>query len=215
MSVDEYNDAVDQHLRELAHDARPSIAMPQEDLDQVLLDGRFKSLHETGTSGGATNVPNRERLEENVFGYPAGMPAQDRPIYGYLASPDEARSFVVDHYGRRSDTSVPASVKLKPDILDRSTVTFGDSLDATVAGRDPALMPVPAGDIDHRAASLLSQDPLEWDSLEGVFPYPEVQYHGGVRVEDIDEVVFGDSPAPDVTGRLDALGIPWSVQPGL
>jgi hypothetical protein len=119
-----------------------------------------------------------------------------------------------------------ARLILNPDAMQRSTVTFADSLstDGRVLPRPAGAMawdayefpsygaPLPAEWSDETRAffqeQMQARDPLAWQSLAdyqqlaqhhdytGASIYVEMQIHGGVRVSDIKEIVFTGHEPP-------------------
>jgi hypothetical protein len=160
---------------------KPSIRIrvSAEVLDHVLTDGRFKTQHETGRSGGSFSPNLRDDHEERMFGAP-----KTRPVYGY--TPAQTDSGRVSYENQSIYGEI--SVVLKPEVAARTTLTLGDSL---YTPKPPA--PVIATDVhkvsDERLVAAAT-------NLGYTAPYIEAQIHGGVTVDDIDHVIF-----PIVTSR--------------
>jgi hypothetical protein len=210
------------------------VRVPEDVLGTILDDGRLKSSHEAGKLGGEAEKYNatRARFEEQAFGYTDAAAVEERPISGYLTDAGTDNTFAMS-YG-------DARLILSDDVRQRATLTFGDSLDHG-EGRWSSIVPRPGADVswdtyyypasddplrdwgaDNLGAyqeGLRASDPLSWQSISdyshagGQFSdsYLEMQIHGGVRVGDIQEIVFtGHEPPSDaLTQRLDAAGIPW------
>ncbi len=152
MSPEDWRALATAHIRGLLSRANIFMRIKAVNLEKVLTGGRFKSQFETGSSGGLLDAVERDRVDRNVFGFDsATMPVQKRPIYGYLSTKADGVHAGPEQYG---DTIV----RIDPAVKDRSTYTFGDSLDATQAGRKPALMAKPVnapevGGFDFRLTS--------------------------------------------------------------
>lgn len=105
---------------------KPMIAVPESALNQVMKDGRFKSGIETGKTTRRYKVKERAAMEDMIF-----RPAEsdeDRPIYGFFGDEAQGRKLAGTYGG--------ALVELHPSVMDRSSITFGDSLNNTSAYRD-------------------------------------------------------------------------------
>ena len=153
---------------------RVAVRVPLEFVDSVIKDGRLKSQFETGESKGALDPQLRRNVEYNGFGVPRDHPADKRPIYGYMA--DESASMhntTLEYYGG-------IALIMKDEVKERSTVTFGDSLDNGL----------PASDI--KSPSLTSMRVVEGVLNEDSFTYIEAQLHGGVSIDDVKEVVINE-----------------------
>jgi len=176
------------------------IRVPEEILGSILNDGRFKSQFETGSSRGYLNPSVRSDFEYDYMGVPQDIEDRKRPIYGMLLDKREFPPLRGRHYG-------PVVITLKRENLeDRTTITFGDSLD-----RRAYLLPSEVTDIKpysiERLLDSKNDDPYHDDIS---YDYIELQYHGGVSVEDIKEITFRRKPDPFIIDQLESLGIPWS-----
>ena len=109
------------------------IAVNDNTIFSILKDGRFKNQHEVGRSGGYFNPEARVEAEAAQFGVPVDLPPEKRPIYGFIKSLDNSTGEEVQKdinsriYGN-------VRVKLKPEVKNRTTVTFGDSLEQARVG---------------------------------------------------------------------------------
>jgi hypothetical protein len=222
VTVDEMKKQVVAKLQPLVDDSHVWIRVPPRKLATILSDKKFKSLAESKKMGSAKAVklaeylPMREQIESRLF-MTEEIDDEKKPIYGYLSdSPDgHGRGFSdgrqeVDVYGTMA-------VKLKPSTRARTSMTVGDSLNMNqpvrVGGR---LIPSMMDDV--QAESLLgnmggtlidaSGDDNIKSIIDATYDYVEAQVHGGVSLEDIDEIVFHEPPAEVAIRRLDKLGIP-------
>ena len=202
---------VDLATKKWAEKSNSFIRVKKGVLNRILKDGRFKSQHETRTSGGAMKPSYRRKVESDMFSYPEGLQPEKRPIYGYATqnkfgfSQDNAgninRHPAVDMYGK-------IRVKLKDSTRKRTTVTFGDSLGADSYIPTPLENPTHASQPMYSAYSIgkaLSDHP-------GV-GYVELQVHDGVSLGDISRVYFPDGmePSEETIKLLKEKGIRWTV----
>ena len=202
---------VDLATKKWAEKSNSFIRVKKGVLNRILKDGRFKSQHETRTSGGAMKPSYRRKVESDMFSYPEGLQPEKRPIYGYATqnkfgfSLDNAGNInkhpTVDMYGK-------IRVKLKDNTRKRTTVTFGDSLGADSYIPTPLENPTHASQPMYSAYSIgkaLSDHP-------GV-GYVELQVHDGVSLDDISRVYFPDGmePSEETIKLLKEKGIRWTV----
>ena len=177
-------------------EAKVSVQISPSNLEKVLDDGRLKSQFETDTSGGIKDIARRQRNEAQTFGIRFDEDVVNRPIYGHIELPGRANS-MTDHYGS-------ARLILKDEVRDRATYVSEDSL-TTVVRAEPVNRP--------------RLDTAQFD-LDGWPPshgrgFVETQVFGGVRVDDIAEVVFDVStsgykaPTAELLKRLDDANIPY------
>lgn len=225
MTPAEFRAAAEQHLAGLSARADVYTRITPKNLEAVLQDGRFKTQFETGHSGGALTLPGRRSAEHELWGIPAKAPPSARPIYGYAAE-EPFKDQILDLY----DLNAGISVRFKPSVKRRATITVGDTLDKSNTGGTPGLAPAPY-DAPTLEAVYRKVDPLEMrahsDDLVGTpgnyrpLPYSEVQIFGNVTVDDIAEVLIkktpnnpGMIPARNrLTAALKRAGIPYRVVP--
>ena len=114
--------------------------IPYDRMRQVMR-GRFKSLHETGTSGGTTDKEERKNVTRKVFGVSSeelkDLPEWEFEKYGLLLDKDSSKDFEglygAEDYGLLSNSEGTAQggrvcVRFKKSSV-RATFTVGDSLD--------------------------------------------------------------------------------------
>jgi hypothetical protein len=194
--------AADQLRRDLA-DKKVVVRVKPDALDAIVRDGRMKPVSETGRSGslGGTSAAYRTKrrdAEEMLFGIPSDAPGPDRPIYGYVAmegvdSPPSDTGFLAQ-YGS-------IQVVLKDTVRTRTTASVGDSIDDDT-------LPSPIDDPSWQSFNGNAHWASGYDGTSAGGPwFVEAHVHGGVRLDDIHEVVFAEPPAPDVVERLDAAGV--------
>lgn len=177
----------------------------------ILRDGRFKSLFETGTSGGATNKPLRSKTEGAIFGYQNNMPDELRPLYGTINASPNGRGPSLDEsrgYGE-------VICKLKNKVKERTTFTNGDSL----GGEDDfGSCPVNKVNLTGTCSfrDILAPEVKSIDDIAGVGEYNEVQIHGKLHCSDIEKVFFEEKAVlnenfKSVTQELKKRGIEFEI----
>lgn len=169
-------------------DPEVRIRVNHEVLERILTDGRVKTQHETGSSGGSFAPHTRDAHEKMMF-----AAELTRPVYGYVHAEEHAGNVYngVGFYGRYA-------VVLKKGVNERTTITFGDSL---YVGDDNAPAPVRLSEVatasDARlAASMTESRPGGYGG--GSASYVEAQIHGGVTRSDIDRIIVSESSREDV-----------------
>jgi len=206
---------VDLATKKWAKNSNSFIRVKKDVLSKILEDGRFKSQHETQTSGGSLAPQARKKAEGDMFSYPESLKPEKRPIYGYATqnkfgfSQDNEGNInknpAVDMYGK-------IRVKLKDSTRKRTTVTFGDSLGAS------SYIPTPLENPTHESQPMGA----DWgvDKAMSDNPgtsYVELQVHDGVSIDDISHVYFPDRlwVNPDKWENLKKLlkekGIKWTM----
>lgn len=180
------------------------VAVTPDVLVKILKDRRILSQFESGTSGGLFSPETRRSFEYYNMGIPETLEDKLRPIYGFQLSEDQLGLPV---------TSSPAAqqygnivIKLKKDVRGRTTMTGGDSLDNELVA-----IPVDGEVSESRVLSATGQSFI-WDATEIAeealmeevfgdlnfgsgettppFRYNEVQVHGGVTLDMIEEVIY-------------------------
>jgi Protein of unknown function (DUF3626) len=151
--------------------------------ESLLVSGRYVSQFVTGISaGGLTAVPggDRDRWEERMFGgayqTPGVLPV-DRPVYGALD--------LLGHADGPAPRFGSCRLRLRPEVLTRTTFTVGDSnLAPADAGTASAVEPIVAGLVEELAAGRLR------------LGAPELDVAGLVRL------LLSPSAPPVLTARL-------------
>lgn len=168
-------------------------------IESMVRDGRYRSQFETGTSNGALTAHpggDRWRWESRLFAgaYDSDEPTA-RPVYGAWNRND-------DVYGG-SPRFGSAYLRLRPQVLERTTFCFPDSV----------FEPSSVGDsVELHQLSALA-DTAEHDYLDD---YVEAHVHSGVHfTEDVDAVVLDPchrgGPVDEAASRL---GCPVEFHPG-
>jgi len=173
--------------------AFPVIAVDDDDILQVISDGRFKTQYETKDSNGAYMPMLRRTRESAYMGVPQGTPAAERPIYGYLAVQTSGKTPNTSEYnsdkwnvdnlevGQYGDVRVV----LKDSVIERTSYTIPDSLDGYALSRPLGEVHTPktVGFAGLHHDLTFSHNGLQ---REG---YAEAQVRGGVKLSDIKEIV--------------------------
>jgi len=167
------------HVKDaIGPDPEVRVRVPVRVLEQVLADGEVKTQHETGDSGGMLDPEVRADQERNMFAAEG-----TRPVYGYVMSKPGAS------YGSQSAYGDVALV-LKRDVVDRTTMTVGDSLFR--GDRSPA--PIPLREVSSASPARITVATTENRPGMGgrwsreLPSYFEAQIHGGVKLSDIDHL---------------------------
>ena len=197
--------------QKLVDGMQPYIRVSEKVLPLILQSGRFQTQFETGKSDGAITSPKaRDKVEAEIMGIPHNISPKFRPVSAYFSQGfDHASEEFAGHYGA-------VMVKLKDGVRGRSTVTFGDSLQA---GANKESVAAPATHVTPQALN-----PEEIAAYGKSFftpkgfhehkPFVEAQVHGGLSVKDIDEIGFPRTPDTSTQSSLSQLGIKWRVLPG-
>lgn len=230
--TEEMEDQIEKDLKDILDENDMATRVSMENLDKILEDGRIKSQFETGKSSTTINADIRKEIEQTLFGYNLDLQDSLRPIYGYLTN------FKNGFDGSSVNGSIMygnVAIKLKKSNLsNRTTFTFGDSLDGTrwdvkvpSLFTNPSKISISANrsltDNYGKFTGKLSKD-LK-DITENI-PYVELQFHGGVSIKDIEKVYIyksfdtwrgkqslniDDKVLKKITDKLDKLKIDYEV----
>lgn len=183
-------------------------------LEKILTSGRFKNQHEAGRSSGAIfDPPKRKMIESASMGVGADIVPESRPMYGYLSE----KGFGFPPGADMAHKYGAITIQFRPQVKDRSTVSFGDSW--SLASNKEA-QASPAGAVGHQSVSpiylqnaggLAALD--NYRSWAGAkMPYIEAHVHDGLDASDIAEIRFpkGFVVSPKLEALLKKRGIAWS-----
>lgn len=223
-------------MKDLSYQMRvPNCAI----MGKILQAGRFKTQMETKTSAGEIAIGQREEFTQKCFGVDVKtLPPEQYEIYGYASHGDLVKESGPDsEVGKGVGQYGQIVVKLKKSAMKgRVTMTLGDSLEGNFTTRPNFVDQPDLQAIHHRAryGVLLDayehqrnreqgiDDPVDLDRVltKGEVGYLELQYHNGVRVEDIESVTLmadyesmdeGVQPeremSPELVAQLRSLGI--------
>lgn len=194
------------NLQDIVDASDLTIRAPARVLDKIIESGGFRNQHHTdvGASGGTFDPDYRAKAESNVFTVTPGDPPDAFPIYGYL---QPQRGAAIHGYGERGIAEGYGNVRfvLKQEVRQRATITVGDSLGAF---NYDDVGPAPLTKINKYAIDQSFRD-MAGGNLRYV-SYIEAQIHGGVKLSDIDHVVFpkGYSFGPEEVA-LERAGIKY------
>jgi len=221
ITVEELQKMVDKSLNEVVGKADIFVRVPDDVVEKILEEGRFKNQFETGRTRGMFDLELRKQVELNVMGVSGLTSAKDRPIYGYLSStsPHVPEAIGARHaqMSTHQNTGLFGNtvIKMKEVVRKRTTFTFQDSLgDANSAVASPINKPGIRSMNSFMHSSARSGEVPDFikkkdvDLVEGYF---EVQIHKGLSVSDIEHLSFREKPSEVVESLLKEKGIPWDV----
>lgn len=210
MKYKDYIDAVNEKIKSLVKDSGTFVRISPKSLAKVLKDERFKTQFEVGSSGGGFNIEKRFKFEKIFMGVSKELDVKKRPIYGYLS--DDLRGWTQEGAEGGLFQYGEVSVKLKKNLRNRTTFTGGDSMDCTRLGDTPCMQPKLVTSPSYKAGHYTPQgyNPLDIDELTSTF-YWEAQIHGGVGLQDIEEIFFFQTPLKNLKKLLDEKKVKWSV----
>jgi hypothetical protein len=228
--IREHLGTIDYYMWDNQDETKAFIRINFDSMNKVLKEGRFKTLFESGSSGGVNSTELRSKIEEMLFGYDKNLPENLRPVYGYVS--DEATA------GQFAQSYGDLEVKLSDAVKKRMSMTFYDSLDtgytsiATtekmgLAGggfgdseqyrrlfEDTKFPEMYKKDIDAKLLTLKTQaeklafsgDSMSemFNTVGGMSEYVEAQFHGGLRVEDIESITLG-MVRPNATSMMSSI----------
>jgi len=194
--------------------------MNRRDNFAQIVDHGFKNLLETGTSGGSSYKPGRRETGVETFGHDYDMPASETERYGFWGLDDDMEASsdrTASGYGR-------IMFKFKKDkVAERSTYTFGDTLDAGrplagYAGGKPTIEGVTGLDEygygkksledilktyrKYKSGGMSFSDFHSAVSRACQDGYVECQYHGPLGIEDVDTITFTNSSMRDTFDKM-------------
>ena len=196
-----------------------------EKFENLIETNKFMNIFETGTSSGVPNTNARMIVSKNLFGHNLDKESfVSSEKYGYLSSKDFLKD--IDFFSKRHGTSQYGDIIInfnKDKIKDRITYTLDDSL---LAGATKAVVP---GDFKDDLSLGIDKYNLKkyYESLKslsesddaisltkeikkenGFFRYIELQYHGDITLDDVNEICFTkDLPKEDIIKILKAKNI--------
>lgn len=212
-----------EHTKEALAGKKVAVRTTPATLGKILEDGRYRTQFETGKSGGMNDTSIRAKYEAQWFGLDEDTDPKARPVYGYVMVDGErpAGTGRKDRTGDETDALSQygrVQIVLKDSVRSRTTAMVGDSLDFKHAG-----LPSPIDDPDWRSFTpaqagvmgrVLAAQGLDRDYSDPSFhanAYVEAQVHGGVTVDDIDEILLPTKPPPWLRKLLENRGIQWRV----
>lgn len=192
--------------------AYPEVIVSNKALRSILADGEIKTYttENRPARAGASDAEykNSRAIYESVaFGYDNTTDISNRPVSGLLTAFNPHQD-ILSGYGN-------TQIILKPSVLARTTATYDDSLNGfyqpqTVSSflsrpQNQYATKNVAAEVSVNGNSYYTKRP------SGVYNTPEIQIHGGVKLSDIDKIVFRDTAPAQITNKLTNLGIPYEV----
>lgn len=179
-----------------------AVQFPKKNLIYFESDPRFKNLGVVGTGRGSTSHNSRKAAESVVLGIENERPWEERPVYGalllnhhllYSGQHQWRRLCPAEQYGELFGI-------VRPHIIDRSTVTPGDSF-----GADSKTVFLPKH-MEAMAKRMVSggygygysgmakaiTEAAQNKILYGGYDYIEAQIHGGLSFSDLAELHIDD-----------------------
>lgn len=165
------------------------IRVTQSAMRGILESGEIKNQLQVGSSGGAYDPDMRRDISQRMFNHDGNLADEDYEKYGYLSDGETNAAYWYGDF----------DIVLKKDrMMDKTTMTLGDSLDYNV--RYPSFVSNPqfisngdglrtrldgwADEFLDKSRNLLKYGKFE-DSTDG---YAELQFHGKVTLKDIDHI---------------------------
>ena len=199
---------------------------------EILLSGKIKNGHETGTSSlgiGDDYFTTREYIEGLIFQQQSTENVADKPVYGMamptLDSVKAARYYLQGAgcdigYDSINDTPRCVCIFKKNNIIDSTTITSGDSINYignSIASQ--ASNPQLTGTFPGMLDQIETYDQIATAELTDLYDvdsdsYLEIQLHGEKShgIDMIDKVVFIDkAPSTEVMSALADQGIGFEV----
>lgn len=211
-------EALDKQANELMKNNPVSVMTEESVLQNILDEGKVKSIYDLPEGvKGRQYLEYRTAYENHAFGYDNNTPIEIRPISG-ITYPSEINDQLIDNFGTNYGS---VQLVLKDDVKSRTTFTIGDSLDrwqepTPIGGKLPRTMDLLNKAEKASVFELNNNNFLQgrgfWDSS-----YVETQVHGGIKLADIDKIVFHYPEWIDMestVNRLNDMGISWEVVDG-
>ena len=222
-----FMDDVADNLKKLVDSNDLCMRVPDADvLSKILDDGRFKTQFETNTSRGALDQDFRMEATETLFGADVDkLEPRDFEKYGYLGSSDLKKDFEGNYASQYGDIVVRFK---KENLVDRTTITVGDSLGANLIGvpvTKPSALAFPAHKLEREIRASIrtggnafveifeENDITDVNQIIEDFNdiYFELQYHGDLEISDIASITTEYELDASIVGRLKDLGIKYNV----
>ena len=214
--TEEEQNLIRKKIKNIEENSAFLMRIPSTSIDNLVQKNKFMNLFESGNSGGVPNIEARMKVSKNLFGHNLDKESfVSSEKYGYLSSKDFHED--IDFFSKRYGTSQYGDIIIsfnKDKIKDRITYTLDDSLlagatRAVVSGdfKDNLSLGIDKYNLkkyyevlkdlseDNDAISLTKEIRKE----NGFFRYIELQYHGNITLDDVNEICFTkDLPEKDI-----------------
>ena len=213
MTRDNILESGNQQWQEYLETANPQIVMSAQSAQRVVSGERVKTIHETGNrpsrSGGsnAEYIDTRKVYENAAFGYDDSNPLSSRPVSGIMGEGQPYYEFL-DIYGGKN----PAVINLKPSVKERTTFTYGDSLNGFEPPKSIISAPSRKYTSEMVDAAVYNKATGRNYFSDAKINAPEVQIHGGVSLADIASITFYGNPTASVLATLDKKDVPYTIE---
>lgn len=186
-------------IKEYIQKAEFRIRVSETAMQGILNSGEIWNQLQVGTSNGAYDPERRRDISDLMFRHDGDLEDADYEKYGYLS---DGTTDAADWYG-------DFDIVLKKDrMMDRTTITYGDSLDFDAICPSFVSNPqfISSGDRMHgdaydfmQRAKNLRDTGKFYDRGDG---YAELQYHGKVTLNDIEYISLPKSWENGVPSRF-------------
>ena len=192
-TVEELKEKMQTMIESIVNRSTGYIVAKNSIIDNILTEGRFKTQFETATSGGLLSERSRDETEFGYFGFDENNEKSEmRPIYGFFTDHNNgvinSRGSIpppreVSQYG-----DVCFEVKKEKFVKD-ATITFRDSLhNETSMAAVPVSAPHFTAFDPHYYDNLVEMYNNKVSSGEAGHSYVETQYHGQLKLTDIEKI---------------------------
>ena len=214
--TEEAQNLIRKKIKNIEENSAFLMRIPSTSIDNLVQKNKFMNLFESGNSGGVPNIEARMKVSKNLFGHNLDKESfVSSEKYGYLSSKDFLED--IDFFSKRYGTSQYGDIIIsfnKDKIKDRITYTLDDSL---LAGATRAVV---SGDFKDNFSLGIDKYNLKkyYEVLKdlsenndaisltkeirkgnGFFRYIELQYHGNITLDDVNEICFTkDLPKKDI-----------------
>lgn len=202
----------DNDWNEFVANAEPQIIMSASAAQRVVSQGQVKTVHEVGRparagAADADYIDTRRTYENVAFGYDDSTPVDKRPVSGLLGSGEPYSEFVSVYGGKN-----PAVITLKPEVKERTTYTFDDSLNGFMAPYPVNAPQAPRWGYRSAEAAVYRTSTNRNYYADNKINAPEIQVHGGVTLNDIAKVTFYGTPSASVLSTMNRNNVPYTIE---
>lgn len=212
--------ALRRKIRNIVDNSEFSMRYHNENLESLLNSNKFMNQFETGTSGGGLSEEYRMKASKNLFGHKLKKKEFiNSEKYGYLSSKDFMKDYMFNSRGYGTSQYGDVIIRFnKEKIKNNVTYTLDDSLGigvtkVSVAGDFDSNLGL---GIDKARLKTYYKGILELKDTDSAieltkklretnarFRYFELQYHGNITLDDVDEICFTDDlPSEEIIKKL-------------